>query len=74
MIALLTGRLESRDDAAASIDVGGVGYLVHASTRTLAALPLPPATARLLIETYVREDAILLYGFADSPSATGSAC
>ncbi len=66
MIALLTGRLESRDDAGCVIDVGGVGYLVHASTRTLAALPLPPATARLLIETYVREDAILLYGFAES--------
>ena len=29
------------------------------------ALPPPPAAARLLIETHVREDAILLYGFAD---------
>ncbi|MGH7044383.1 MAG: Holliday junction branch migration protein RuvA, partial [Acetobacteraceae bacterium] len=47
------------------VDVGGVGYLVHASTRTLAALPAAPAQARLLIETQVREDAILLYGFAD---------
>jgi Holliday junction DNA helicase RuvA len=46
--------------------VNGVGYLVQASTRTLAALPAPPAAARLLVETHVREDAILLYGFADS--------
>ena len=48
------------------IDVGGVGYLVQASTRTLAALPQPPAPARLLVETQVREDAISLYGFADT--------
>ncbi len=47
------------------IDVAGVGYLVHASTRTLSALPTPPAMARVLVETQVREDAITLYGFAD---------
>ncbi len=45
--------------------MNGVGYLVHASTRTLAALPTPPAIARVLVETQVREDAITLYGFAD---------
>jgi holliday junction DNA helicase RuvA len=39
---------------------------VHASTRTLAALPPSPEVARLLVETHVREDAILLYGFVDS--------
>ncbi len=66
MIGQLTGRIDSRDDTSCIVDVGGVGYLVHASTRTLAALPLPPQTARLLIETHVREDAILLYGFADA--------
>ena len=66
MIALLTGRLESLDAAACIIDVNGVGYLVQSSTRTLSALPKPPALARVLIETVVREDAILLYGFADS--------
>jgi holliday junction DNA helicase RuvA len=66
MIALLTGRVEALADGTCVIDVGGVGYLVHASTRTLGALPQPPEAARLLIETHVREDAILLYGFADS--------
>lgn len=65
MIALLTGRIDQLTDSAVVIDVNGVGYLVQASTRTLAALPQPPATARLLIETHVREDAIQLYGFAD---------
>ncbi len=65
MIALLTGRLEALTDATCVIDVGGVGYLVQASTRTLSALPGPPALARVLVETVVREDAIILYGFAE---------
>ena len=65
MIAQLTGRVDALAEGSCVIDVNGVGYLVHASTRTLAALPQPPATTRLLIETHVREDAILLYGFAD---------
>jgi len=66
MIAQLTGRVEALSDGNCVIDVGGVGYLVQASSRTLSALPQPPAAARLLIETHVREDAIVLYGFADS--------
>jgi Holliday junction DNA helicase RuvA len=48
------------------IDVGGVGYLVFASTRTLGRLPAPGGPARLLIETHVREDHIHLYGFVDA--------
>lgn len=66
MIALLTGRVEAIEDGRCIVDVGGVGYLVHASTRTLAAMPAAPAQARLLIETQVREDAITLYGFSES--------
>ena len=65
MIAALTGRLDALEDGRCVIDVNGVGYLVHASTRTLAALPKPPTLARLLVETQVREDAITLFGFAD---------
>jgi holliday junction DNA helicase RuvA len=66
MIAQLTGRVEALSDGTCVIDVGGVGYLVQASSRTLSALPQPPATAKVLVETHVREDAIVLYGFADS--------
>src|SRR3984957_397816 len=66
MIAQLTGRVEALSDGTCVIDVAGVGYLVQASSRTLAALPQAPAQAKLLIETHVREDAILLYGFADA--------
>ncbi|MBN8929569.1 MAG: Holliday junction DNA helicase RuvA [Rhodospirillales bacterium 69-11] len=66
MIAQLTGRVDALEDGRCVVDVNGVGYLVHASSRTLAALPAPPAVARLLVETQVREDAITLYGFADA--------
>ncbi len=65
MIARLTGRVAALEDGRCVLDVGGVGYLVHASTRTLAALPTG-GSAMLLVETHVREDAILLYGFAEA--------
>jgi Holliday junction DNA helicase RuvA len=64
MIARLTGKIEALEADRCVIDVNGVGYLVQASTRTLAALPTGQ-TASLLIEMHVREDAIILYGFFD---------
>ncbi len=66
MIALLTGRVAALEEGQCVLDVNGVGYLVHASSRTLAALPAPPAPARVLVETQVREDAITLYGFIEA--------
>ena len=66
MIAQLTGRVDALQDGSCIIDVNGVGYLVQASSRTLSALQPAPALTKLLIETHVREDAINLYGFADS--------
>jgi Holliday junction DNA helicase RuvA len=66
MIGRLRGVVDAIEDQRCLIDVGGVGYLVFCSTRTLAALPNPPGIATLLIETQVREDAISLYGFAAS--------
>ncbi len=65
MIALLTGQVMALEAGTCVVDVNGVGYLVHASTRTLSALPKPPSAARVLVETVVREDAIQLFGFAE---------
>jgi Holliday junction DNA helicase RuvA len=65
MIAKLTGILDHIGPDGAIVDVGGVGYLVFASSRTLGQLELG-AAARLLIETHVREDHIHLYGFVDA--------
>jgi Holliday junction DNA helicase RuvA len=64
MIAKLTGIVDSISRDHAIIDVGGVGYLVRCSTRTLAALPPSGGAASLAVETLVREDAIDLYGFS----------
>jgi Holliday junction DNA helicase RuvA len=65
MIGKLTGLAEQIEDGRCLIDVHGVGYVVFLSSRSLAALPAPPARASVLIETQVREDAITLYGFID---------
>ena len=66
MIASLSGRVAAAEPEAAVIDVGGVGYLVQCSSRTLSALPAPGEPAALLVETHVREDRIDLYGFASA--------
>jgi holliday junction DNA helicase RuvA len=66
MIAQLTGLVDALEDGRCVIDVAGVGYLVHGSSRTLSALPRPPESVKLLIETHVREDAIQLFGFTDT--------
>lgn len=66
MIAWLGGRLMASDADGAVIDTGGVGYAVSCSSRTLDALPGTGEAAELFVETHVRDDAIHLYGFADS--------
>lgn len=63
MIGKLKGIVDSYGDDWVILDVGGVGYLVHCSSRTLQGLPSPGEAAQLAIETYVREDMIKLFGF-----------
>ncbi len=66
MIAKLTGLVDSLFDGFLILDVGGVGYRVFCSNRTLSMMPPKGVAASVLIETQVREDAIHLFGFADS--------
>ena len=63
MIGKLKGLIDSYGEDFVILDVGGVGYQVHCSSRTLQALPSPGEAAVLSIETYVREDQIKLFGF-----------
>ena len=65
MIALLKGLVEQVGDDWAIIDVNGVGYLVSCSSRTLSKLGQGSAV-KLHVDTWVREDAILLYGFTET--------
>ena len=64
MIGKLRGMIDSYGEDFVIVDVGGVGYLVHCSARTLQALPAPGEAVALAIETHVREDQIRLFGFA----------
>lgn len=64
MIAHLRGQLASAGLDHAVIDVNGVGYLVGASSRTLAALPPTGGTVTIHTEMLVAEDFIRLVGFA----------
>jgi Holliday junction DNA helicase RuvA len=66
MIGRLRGLLDSQGADHLVIDVGGVGYLVHCSARTLAALPGTGEALDLHVETQVRAESITLYGFADT--------
>ena len=66
MIARLTGVLAETAADSAVIDVGGVGYLVHLSTRTLEALGPVGSTVLILTELQVREDAWTLFGFGSA--------
>jgi len=64
MIAHLKGRLDSTGIDHAVIDVGGVGYLVGASSKTLAAIGPVGEAVMLHTEMLVAEDFIRLVGFA----------
>ncbi|MDO5132391.1 MAG: Holliday junction branch migration protein RuvA [Eubacteriales bacterium] len=65
MIAFLSGNLESLQEDAAVIDVGGVGYEVNVSSEVLSGLSAIGVgnTVRLYTYTYIREDTLALYGF-----------
>jgi Holliday junction DNA helicase RuvA len=63
VIGKLKGRVDSVEAEGLIVDVGGVGYVVAASARTLRGLPAVGEAVTLHIETQVREDAIRLFGF-----------
>jgi holliday junction DNA helicase RuvA len=62
MIGSLQGIVAAIGEETALIEVGGVGYVVQAGARTLGRLGVGES-ARLYVETHVREDAIRLFGF-----------
>jgi Holliday junction DNA helicase RuvA len=66
MIAKLTGRLDSTGEDWAIVDCSGVGYLVHCSARTLAALGAVGDACTVHTDLQVSENAMRLLGFAQS--------
>jgi Holliday junction DNA helicase RuvA len=66
MIARLAGTLAELSSDSAVIDVRGVGYVVLASGKTLAALPPVGGEVMLLTELQVREDSMTLFAFGSA--------
>jgi Holliday junction DNA helicase RuvA len=64
MISHLRGRLLEKHPNRVTIDVQGVGYDAHVPLSTFYGLPEPGGEVSLRVHTHVREDALLLYGFA----------
>ncbi len=65
MIASLTGKIQSRQGDGIVLDVGGVGYRLKMSGRSLSFLE--GAAGEVFIHTYlyVREDTLSLFGFVE---------
>ena len=56
MIGKLTGLIDSSGDDWALIDVGGVGYVIFGSSRTLDRLGPQGTQVTVWVETHVREE------------------
>ncbi len=63
MIALLRGQVVSRSGDWVVIDVGGIGYRVSVSSRTMGNMPPPGSRVEVHTAFCVREDSFSLYGF-----------
>ena len=66
MIAKLTGTLDDFGADWAVIDVAGVGYLVHASAKTLSALGVRGDAVAVFTDLQVSETDLRLIGFASA--------
>lgn len=64
MIEYVRGTVAELTPATVTIDVNGVGYLLNISLATFTALE-GKESARVLVHEAIREDAYVLYGFAD---------
>jgi Holliday junction DNA helicase RuvA len=66
VIARLTGTLAETAGDSAVIDVGGIGYLVQLSVKTLGVIGPVGGDVTILTELQVREDAWTLFGFGSA--------
>jgi Holliday junction DNA helicase RuvA len=57
-------------DGSCIVDVSGVGYEVFVPLGSLGRLPAPPEPVTLHVHTHAREDALVLFGFANEADRT----
>ena len=65
MISFIRGTLVGSDSESALIEVNGIGYRVAMSYHALSSLGSKGDEVLVLTYLYVREDALVLYGFVD---------
>jgi holliday junction DNA helicase RuvA len=71
VIGRLRGVIADRlPDGSCVVDVSGVGYEVFVPLGSLGRLAAPPEAVTLHVHTHVREDALMLYGFATAEDRT----
>lgn len=70
MIAFVAGTIATKGADRVVVDVGGVGYEAFVSANTLKALPPTGRRAHLFTQLHVRDDAMTLFGFADTEERT----
>jgi len=70
MIAYVSGKLAAKKLTEVVVDVQGLGYRLLIPTSTYEVLPEVGAPVHLLTHYYVREDAVLLFGFATEAERT----
>ena len=64
MIAFLKGIVKDISKETIILDVNGVGYEVHVSTKTLKSISLSEEPIEVWVYTHVREDSLKLFGFS----------
>ncbi len=65
MIAKISGSLAQKEPGEVVVDVGGVGYQLFISLGVFYRLPEIGKPVSLFVHTYVREDALQLFGFLE---------
>jgi len=70
VIAFLEGKVVEKGADRAVVAVGGTGYEVLVPAPTLAALPGPGRMAKLFTRLQIRDEAMVLYGFASTDDRT----
>jgi Holliday junction DNA helicase RuvA len=63
MIAKLTGLVDTVTENTLILDVNGVGYLLHCGRQTLSNLPEKGSETTVCVETLMRAEQLILYGF-----------
>jgi holliday junction DNA helicase RuvA len=66
VIAFLEGTVAAKAAGRLTLDVGGVGYEMLVPTSVLASVPAAGERARVYTRMVIRDDAIVLYGFAST--------